>query len=366
MSPGALLRRVGQAFLVLALAYTGAYVLLSALPGDAVMARYGSPDLGLSTEQITEIRESYGIDRPVILRYFESIGAFLRGDFGYSVQSGAKVSDLIAEALPSTLALASIALVGAVFLAVVIAFTASYGKGTWLRRLFRNLPPLFISLPVFWIGIILIQVFSFRLGLIPVIGASPVQAIILPAVTLMIPIAAPLAQVFLRSIDEVREQPFVSVVRSRGASTSWLLWRNVAPNALLPALTMAGLLFGELVGGAIVTEAVFGRVGIGNLTAQAVANRDTPVLLAVVVIATVVFVTINLAVDLLYPVLDARLRRSGSGRGASKRDVAFVDAPMETAAIDGSALDTIAPSNGQPNEPSNRPSSSQDSIGGTR
>ncbi|KTR85720.1 ABC transporter permease [Leucobacter chromiiresistens] len=309
MSRAALLRRVGQAILVLALAYTAAYVLLAALPGDAVMARFGNPDLGLSAEQLAEIRASYGVDRPFLVRFFDSVGAFLQGDLGYSVQSGAAVSTLLAEALPSTLTLAVVALILAVFLAVVIAFTASYGAGSWLRRLFRNLPPLFVSLPVFWIGIVLIQVFSFQLGLVPTIGATDAQALILPAVTLAIPIAAPLAQVLLRSIDEVSEQPFIAVVRARGASTSWLLWRNVAPNALLPAMTMAGLLFGELVGGAIVTEAVFGRVGIGALTAQAVANRDTPVLLAVVVIATVVFVTINLVVDLLYPVLDARLRQ---------------------------------------------------------
>ncbi|MFA5606692.1 MAG: ABC transporter permease [Leucobacter sp.] len=316
MSPLALLRRVGQALLVLVLAYTGAYILLSALPGDAVLARYGSPELGLTDAQLDEIRASYGADRPPLERYFDSIGAFLRGDLGYSAQSGAEVSQLLAEALPSTLALAAAALIGGVFLAVVIAFTASYGKGSWLRTIFRNLPPLFVSLPVFWVGIVLIQIFSFQLGLVPVIGATDAQSLILPAITLMVPIAAPLAQVFLRSIDEVREQPFVAVARARGARTSWLLWRNVAPNALLPVLTMAGLLFGELVGGAIVTEAVFGRNGIGNLTAQAVANRDTPVLLAVVVIATLVFVTINLIVDLLYPLLDARLRdRAGRSRG---------------------------------------------------
>lgn len=334
MSRIALLRRVVQALLVLLLAYTGAYVLLAALPGDAVMARYGSPELGLSDAQIAEIRASFGIDRPILVRYLESILAFSRGDLGYSVQSGAKVSDLLREALPSTLVLAVIALLGAVLLAVAIAFTASYGKGAWLRRLFRNLPPIFVSLPVFWIGIVLMQLVSFKLGLIPAIGASPAQALVLPVLTLMIPIAAPLAQVFLRSIDEVREQPFVNVVRARGASTGWLLWRNVAPNALLPALTMAGLLFGELVGGAIVTEAVFGRVGIGSLTAQAVANRDTPVLLAVVVIATVVFVTINLLVDLLYPVLDARLRHRGSG-GRSRR--AEPEHELAAAAVQGGA-----------------------------
>ena len=209
-----------------------------------------------------------------------------------------------------------------IVLAVTIAFTATYGAGRALRRAFRGIPPLFVSLPVFWIGIILIQIFSFRLGWVPVIGADPVQALILPVITLAIPIAAPLAQVLMRSIDEVREQPFVTVVRARGASTSWLLWRNVARNAMLPTLTMAGLLFGELVGGAVVTETVFARAGIGQLTAQAVANRDTPVLLAVVVISTVAFVLINLIVDLLYPVLDARLRGPGRARGNAPTTVA--------------------------------------------
>ena len=312
------LRRVGQAVIVLALAYTAAYLLLAALPGDAIIARYAAPELGLTPDQIEAIREAYGADQPLIVQYVKSIAGFLTGDFGYSVASGAAVSDLVATALPQTLALAVLGLVVAIFLAVTIAFTATYGAGSALRRVFRNLPPFFVSLPVFWIGIILIQIFSFRLGLVPVIGADPVQALILPVATLAIPIAAPLAQVLIRSIDEVREQPFVTVVRARGASTSWLLWRNVARNALLPTLTMAGLLFGELVGGAVVTETVFARAGIGQLTAQAVANRDTPVLLAVVVISTVAFVAINLIVDLLYPVLDARLRTADGARGRGR------------------------------------------------
>lgn len=303
-----ILRRTGGAALVLALAYTGAYLLLAALPGDAVIARYASPELGLTDEQIQAIRASLGADQPLIVQYVRSIAGFARGDLGYSVASGAAVSDLVAAALPATLILAGCALVVAITVAVALAFTASYGPARPLRQLLRGIPPVLVSLPVFWIGIILIQVFSFRLGLVPVIGADPVQALILPVLTLAVPIAAPLAQVLLRSIDEVRSQPFVAVVRARGAGTAWLLWRAVARNALLPTLTMAGLLFGELVGGAVVTETVFGRPGIGQLTAQAVAGRDTPVLLAVVVISTVAFVVINLVVDLLYPVLDPRLR----------------------------------------------------------
>ncbi|GAA5152080.1 ABC transporter permease [Microbacterium pseudoresistens] len=316
---GYILRRVGQALLVLALTYTLAYLLLAALPGDAVLARYGSPELGLSVEQLAEIRSSYGADRSLLERFADSTLGFLRGELGYSVQSGASVAALIATALPSTLVLAVAGIVVAVFLAVTIAFTATYGGALWLRRLFQAIPPFLVSLPVFWVGIVLVQIFSFRLGLVPVIGADPVQALILPVATLSIPIAAPLAQVLMRSIEEVREQPFVAVVRSRGASTSWLLWRTVARNALLPTLTMAGVLFGELVGGAVVTESVFARAGVGQLTAQAVANRDTPVLLAVVVLSTVVFVVVNLVVDLLYPVLDARLRTSSAGRRPGSR-----------------------------------------------
>lgn len=310
MTGSVILRRFGQALLVLWLAYTAAFILLAALPGDAVLARYASPELGLSAEELAQIRASYGYDDPLIVRYLGSITAFVRGDFGYSVQSGAAVSDLFAQALPETLTLASLALVGAVVLAVIVAFTATFGAFSWLRDLFRGIPPLFVSLPVFWVGIVLIQVFSFQLGFVPVIGATPAQSLILPVLTLMVPIAAPLAQVFMRSIDEVRALPFVTVVQARGAGTNWLLWRNVAPNALLPVLTMAGLLFGELVGGAIVTEAVFARNGLGSLTAEAVANRDTPVLLAVVVVAAVVYVTVNFVVDLIITVVDPRQRRT--------------------------------------------------------
>ncbi|WP_296193213.1 ABC transporter permease [uncultured Microbacterium sp.] len=322
-------RRLGQAIVVLVLAYTVAYVLLALLPGDAVLARFGSPELGLSPAQLDEIRQAYGADRPVIVRFIESTLAFVRGDFGYSVQTGAPVSTLIGAALPETLVLAVLSIIVAVVLAVAIAFTATYGAGNPLRRVFRSLPPLFVSVPVFWIGIVLIQVFSFQLRIVPLIGANPVQALILPVLTIAIPIAAPLSQVLIRSIDEVRAQPFVQVMRARGAGVNWLLWHGVGRNALLPTLTMAGVLFGELIGGAVVTETVFGRAGIGQLTAQAVANRDTPVLMAVVVLSTLVFVIINLIVDLLYPVLDARLRTSarGGSRGQSRRVDASGTAP---------------------------------------
>lgn len=307
MNSRRIILRVGQALLVLLAAFALAFVLLTALPSDAVMARYGSPELGLSPEQIEEIRAEYGADQPLIMQFLVMLGGFLTGNLGYSVQTGTPVSGLLAEALPGTLALAISAFVLACILALIVAILATFSHP--LRGFFSGLPAFIVSLPSFWSGIILIQVVSFQLNLIPVIGATDVQALILPALTLSVPIAAPLAQVLIRSIEEVEEQPFITVVRSRGASEAWVFFRNVLRNAMLPTITMAGMLFGELVGGAVVTEAVFGRAGIGKLTVDAVANRDTPVLMAIVVLAALIFVIINLLVDLLYPLLDPHTRR---------------------------------------------------------
>ena len=131
---------------------------------------------------------------------------------------------------------------------------------------------------------------------------------VLPTLTLAVPISAPLAQILIRNIDAVLAQPFVAVARAKGASRRGVLWRHVARNAVLPTLTIAGILFGELLAGAVVTEAVFGINGLGSLTQQAVGNQDTAVLQAIVVISATSFVLINLIVDLLYPVLDPRLR----------------------------------------------------------
>lgn len=340
-------RRIGlrilQALLVLLLTYTLAFFLLAALPSDAVLARYASPELGLSDAEIATIRESYGADKPLLVQYFTSLGGFLTGSFGYSVQTGTAVSTLIAEALPSTLALAAFAFLLAIVLALLIAIAASLSPVA--RGFFANLPSFFISLPSFWVGIILIQVVSFQLGWIAIIEASDFQALILPAITLSIPIAAPLSQVLIRAIAEVESQPFVAVVRARGASESWIFFKNVLRNAMLPTITMAGILFGELVGGAVVTEAVFGRTGIGRLTVDAVTNRDTPVLLAVVLITATAYVVINLLVDLAYPLFDPRLRVTPEAAPATPATAAAEQTPVVATATQTGTATPASPSN---------------------
>lgn len=309
-----LLGRIAQAALVLWAAFTASFILLQLLPGDAVLIKFLNPELGLGPQEIADIRAAYGADQPVWQQYLHTLGQFLTGHFGYSLQAGVPVSQGLATSLPPTLRLAGLGFSTAALLAIALAAAASLAPLAWLRNALQALPSVFVSVPVFWLGIMLIQVLSFRLGWIPVINPGPWEGLVLPTLTLAVPISAPLAQILLRNIDTVLAQPFVAVARAKGASRAWVLLHHVARNALLPALTIAGVLFGELLAGAVVTEAVFGLNGLGTLTQQAVGNQDTAVLQAVVVVSAAAFVLINLAVDLLYPLLDPRMRHSVENR----------------------------------------------------
>ena len=214
MMQGSLLRRVGQSLLVLWAAFTLAFLLLQVLPGDAVLIKFQNPDLGLSPDQIREMRVAYGADNPLWQQYLHTLFAMLQGDFGYSVQAGVPVSDLLASNMPATLRLALLGFALATLLAFTQAALSRLPALRPLRALLQSLPALFISLPTFWLGIALIQLFSFQLHLIPVINPGELQALILPAITVAIPISAPLAQILLRSIDQVSLQPFVAVARA--------------------------------------------------------------------------------------------------------------------------------------------------------
>ncbi|MFK3703434.1 peptide/nickel transport system permease protein [Raoultella sp. BIGb0138] len=308
-----LLQRLGQSLLVLWAAFTLSFVLLQVLPGDAVLIKFQNPDLGLSPAQIAEMRLAYGADSPLWKQYAHTLTAMLQGDFGYSLQAGIAVSTLLASNLPETLSLALPAFALAVVLAFILAFASRLPGLRGLSNALQSLPVLFISLPTFWLGIALIQLFSFQLRWIPVINPGPLQGLILPVIAVAVPISAPLAQILMRSIDRVAAQPFVAVARAKGMSETGVLWRHIIGNALLPALNIAGLLLGELIAGALITETVFGRGGLGQLTQQAVNNQDIAVLQAVVMISALGFVVINLLVDLLMPLFDPRLKALAGG-----------------------------------------------------
>lgn len=305
------LYRLLQAILVLWAAFTVTFILLQVLPGDAVLIKFLNPEYGLNASEIANLRNNYGIDEPKIVQYFKTIGNFLTGDFGYSVEAGVPVSNLISTNLPETLKLAGLSFVAAAVLALLISVLFTFAPLQWLRNFVFGLPGLFLSIPLFWLGIVLVQVFSFYLGWISVIVPGPVEAMILPVTALAIPISAPLAQILMRSLDELELSPFIMVLKSKGASRLRILVCHCLRNSALPVLTIAGLLFGELISGAVVTETVFGLNGIGKITEKAVRSQDVGVLQAIVVVSAAAFVFINLVIDLFFSVIDPRLKQNG-------------------------------------------------------
>ncbi len=311
------LNRVGQAVLVLWAAFTLTFIFLQLLPGDGVLIMLEAPELGLSADQIAELRAQYGADKSPVEAYFASLFGVLQGDFGISISTGEPVLTRIAAGLPETAKLAIPAFLLAVLIAVLIATAVSFSRLGSLRATLLTIPVIFSSAPAFWIGILLIQFFSFRLGWVPTIGGSEVQRLILPVITLALPLSAPIALVLCRSVDDVLSQPFVAVATSKGARRGWVLSHHVMRNATLPALTIAGLVFAELIGGAVLTETVFGRNGIGRLTEQAISRQDTAVLQGIVLLAATAFVLINLIVDMLYPLIDPRLKVGARRRRAA-------------------------------------------------
>jgi peptide/nickel transport system permease protein len=305
--------RLVQAVFVLWAAYTVTFVLLYLLPTDPVETMLGArgDSAALPEEEMAALRAAYGLDKPWPLQYVTRLWAALHGDFGHSMSTGAPASQEVLTALPNTLALAGTALGLAITAGFSIALLATYTNLRWLRGVLLSLPPLGVAIPTFWFGLVLIQVFSFRLGLLPAFGQGGWQAIVLPAVTLALPVSAGMAQVLAQSLRTTWTAPFLDVVRAKGAGRRRLLLGHALRNSVSPALAIAGMTVGGVLAGSVVTETIFSRAGIGRLTQQAVTVQDIPVVQAVVVFAAVVFVLVNLAVDLLQMVVDPRLARTG-------------------------------------------------------
>ncbi|GII55506.1 peptide ABC transporter permease [Planotetraspora thailandica] len=301
--------RLGQAVAVLWAAYTISFLVLVWLPGDPVsaMAAGGLDQAAVDPAQLEALRREYGFDRPPLVQYLDYLGRAVRGDFGNSVATGRPVTSTLADALPYTLQLTAAALALAVLLGGALALYATYTPHRWLRQLLMSLPSLGVSLPTFWIGLMLVQLLSFRLRLLPAFGNEGAASLILPAVTLAIPTGAMVAQLLAKSLLTTLDEPYVETARAKGAGRIRVHLRHALRNAALPALTMVGILVGNLMAGSVVVETVFSRNGIGRETVGAVTVQDIPVVQGVVVFGALAYVLANLAVDLIYPLLDPRI-----------------------------------------------------------
>jgi peptide/nickel transport system permease protein len=308
------LQRLAQAVVVILLAYVLSFVLITILPGNAIATTLGNPQSGLSPAQVKNVENYYGVTKPIIVQLWLALSRFVRGQLGTSLVSHQTVTSLISGALPYTLKLAGTALLISLVLAAVIAYGSQYLPGRWARSVIRSAPSLFLSVPNFIIGLLLIHYFSFQMHTFDVLNPDSPIGTFFAGLALGIPICAPLAEVLIANLDHESGQEYVLVARSRGLTQAKLFARHLVKPSMLPAVTIAALIVGELMGGAVITEEVFGRNGVGSVMYQAVSTQDTPVLQAVVALATVVFVTVNLIADLLAPLLDPRVRLTGGRR----------------------------------------------------
>jgi peptide/nickel transport system permease protein len=305
--------RIAQSVVTTAGVYVLIFVIVTVLPGDPINAKLHNPELSYTQAQINALLSYYRLNRPV----WEQLGfslerLVLHGDWGISLSAGVPVSQLMWQGIPSTLQLAGASFVIAAVLAFAISLGATYLPARFGGGVLRAFPSLFLSAPNFLLGLFIIDMFSFRLHWFSILDYSGWNALIYPAITLAIPVSAPISQILITSLDDARSQQYATVAISKGISRIRLFARHLLPNAALPALTIAALIAGDLLGGSIITEAVFGRTGLGTVIENAGTSQDVPVLQAAVTLASVIFLVINLIVDLIYPVLDPRLRRAAT------------------------------------------------------
>lgn len=277
------------------------------LPGDPARVIAG---LLASPEDVERVRHEMGLDQPIWVQYLDFLGSLIHLNLGRSAHTNAPVLEEIGSRLPYTVELAVIALVIAVTAGVLAGIVAAIRRNTVLDLLISGLSVFGVSMPVYWLGLMLIIVFAIELHLFPAAGADEPTSIIMPAVTLALFSVGLIARMTRSSMLEVLGQDYVRTARAKGAPFRLVIFRHALRNALLPVITVIGLQFGALLGGAVVTETVFAWPGVGRLLVDSIFFRDYPVVQGLVLMFGTTFVVINLLVDVLYAYVDPRIHYS--------------------------------------------------------
>ena len=312
-----LLTRAWHSLLTIVLSSMVIFAGVRMLPGDPALAMAGEE---ASPERIAAVRADLGLDQPVWVQYATWVRNYLHGDFGRSLRTGTPVTELLGSTLPVTLWLAAYALLIAVVVGLALGVLAERRRGRWPELFANGVAMVGLSVPSFWLGLLAILYLSVQLSLFPASGYVPMREnpadaiyhLTLPAVILSLAIASAVMRQTRASMIETMGSDFVRTARAKGLEDRRVLLAYGLRNSLLVVVTIVGLQLGGLISGAVVTESIFGLPGFGKLTLNSVFTRDYPVIEAVVVIITVGYVLINLAVDVLYSVLDPRIRVGGA------------------------------------------------------
>lgn len=282
--------------------------IIRLLPGDPARALAG---VNATPEYIQQVREQYGLDDPVYVQYWNFISNMVQGDLGTSTFSNRPVTTEISERFPRTLLLASVSL----FIATIVGVSAGIVSATRRNSVFDN-ASMFVALvgvaaPVFWLALMLQLLFAVQLRWLPATGLGGIDHLILPSITLGMASAALMARITRSSVLDVLRQDFITTARAKGVSERMVIYKHALKNALIPVVTVLGLQFGILLGGAVLTETVFAWPGVGRLLVDAILRRDYPVVQGTVMLLAFLFVIINLVVDIIYAFLDPRIHYQG-------------------------------------------------------
>jgi peptide/nickel transport system permease protein len=304
--------RLGGAIVTLWGAATVAFLSQLALPGNKAQAIFNiraGQATDRSPEELAPVVKMFGLDHPILAQYFSYLGGLLHGDLGLSYQQFRPVTDIIGEQLPATLTLTLTAIVLAWVLMIVWTLLTA-GRSRSVSAFSELVDSFTASLPHYWLGIILLLVFAAGLGWFPVISGSSPAGIVLPALTLAIPLAGFMSQSMRTEFEDQLRQPFVTTARTRGMRDLSIRFKHVLRHSLIPPVTLSGWALGGTISGAVVVETVYSRGGVGSALVQAVNSQDLPIVTGVVVLIAALYVIANLVVDVLYVIIDPRLKAS--------------------------------------------------------
>ena len=283
------------------------FLMVHLVPGDPIRIMLGHSPSGAD---IRQLRHELGLDSPLPVQYVRYVGHALHGDLGASIRSNRPVVDEIADRFPQTLQLTVAAMAVAIVLGVGVGTLAAASRSRLFEGALMLGATLGVSLPTFWVGLLLIDVFALRLRWFPVLGSTGLRGLVLPAVTLALPAAAVLARVTRAGLVDVLGQDYIRTARAKGLARRRIVGYHALRNGLIVVLTIVGLQFGSLMAGSIIVESVFARPGLGSFVVGAIQARDYPDIQGIVLVFAVLYVLINLVLDVLYGLINPRIRVS--------------------------------------------------------
>jgi peptide/nickel transport system permease protein len=282
------------------------FLMLQLIPGDPAEIFLG--EQRSTPELLEQVRQDMGLDRPLYEQYLTYLGGVVRGDLGESLFNKQPVLDQILEALPYTMALAMSALVISTVLGLTLGVVSALKHNTWIDTLAMAFALLGVSMPVFWLGLLMILVFSVNLQWFPPMGQGSLDRLVLPAMTLGLLSSATLARLVRSSMLDAMADDYIRTARAKGLHERSVIVRHALRNALIPAVTVMGLQFGGLLSGAVITETIFARVGLGKMYVESILNKDITMIQGLTLIIAFMIIMINILVDLSYATLDPRIR----------------------------------------------------------